>query len=96
MVTADLQELVSSATIDAVLQPIARASGMPNAFYQDPSLFEIERDEVLGKTWACIGFASGWPTCSCLVPQLSSDREINILLKSSTTLCDIYCAVARG
>ena len=37
-----------------------------------------------------------WPTCSCLVPQLSSDREINILLKSSTTLCDIYCAVVRG
>ena len=37
-----------------------------------------------------------WPTCSCLVPQLSSDREINILLKSSTTRCDISCAAVRG
>lgn len=48
-------------TIDSVCQPIALANGMPNAVYDDPALFEYERDNVLGKNWAGLAFASELP-----------------------------------
>ena len=58
--TNDTQR-IPMATLDAVRQPIAEANGMPNAVYDDPALFEFERDNVLGKTWAGLAFASELP-----------------------------------
>ena len=55
------QHIIPIATIEAVLQPIAQAKGLPNAVYRDPALFEIERDVVLGTSWAAIAFASELP-----------------------------------
>lgn len=52
---------IPAATLEAVRQPLAQAQGMPNAAYDDPALFELERDEVLGKTWAGLAFASELP-----------------------------------
>jgi choline monooxygenase len=49
------------AVLDAVHQPIAQASGLPNAAYDDPNLFAYERDNVLGKNWAGLLFASELP-----------------------------------
>ncbi|MBR9827133.1 MAG: aromatic ring-hydroxylating dioxygenase subunit alpha [Oceanospirillales bacterium] len=48
-------------TLDDVRKPLAEAAGMPNTVYIDDSLFELERDEVLGKTWAAIGYSSDLP-----------------------------------
>ena len=48
-------------SLDAVRKPIAEANGMPNAVYDDPALFEFERDNVLGKTWAGLAFSSEIP-----------------------------------
>lgn len=47
--------------LDAVRNPIAEANGMPNAVYDDPALFEYERDNVLGRNWAGLLFASELP-----------------------------------
>jgi len=47
--------------LDAVRQPLAAAKGMPNAAYDDPALFEFERDHVLGKSWVGLAFASEVP-----------------------------------
>jgi choline monooxygenase len=52
---------IPAATLEAVRQPLAQAQGMPNAAYADPALFELERDQVLGKTWAGLAFASELP-----------------------------------
>ena len=52
---------IPTETLDAVRQDIAEAKGMPNAVYDDPALFEYERDNVLGKTWAGLAFASELP-----------------------------------
>jgi choline monooxygenase len=68
MTTSDKQNIIPSASIDAVLQPIGQAKGMPNAVYSDPTLFEFERDSVLGKTWAGIGFTSELPGNGCAKP----------------------------
>ncbi len=48
-------------TLDAVRKPIAEANGMPNAVYDDPALFEYERDNVLGRNWAGLLFSSELP-----------------------------------
>lgn len=55
------QNRISVADLNAVHQPIHQAKGMPNAAYDDPQLFEFERDQVLGKTWAGLVFASELP-----------------------------------
>lgn len=47
--------------IDEVRKPLAEATGMPNAVYDDASLYEFERDQVLGKGWAALGFTSDLP-----------------------------------
>ena len=40
---------------------IETASGLPNAAYDDPQLFEFERDNVFAKTWAGLEFSSALP-----------------------------------
>ncbi|NND00768.1 MAG: aromatic ring-hydroxylating dioxygenase subunit alpha [Gammaproteobacteria bacterium] len=45
----------------AAQKPIASASGLPNAAYDDPELFEFERDHLFAKTWAGLEFASALP-----------------------------------
>lgn len=54
--------IIPMTTLDDVRKPLAEAAGMPNAVYTDDALFELERDEVLGKTWAALGFTSDLPT----------------------------------
>lgn len=56
-----MTRMIPSATLDAVRQPLAQAQGMPNAVYDDPALFEFERDHILGKTWAGLAFESELP-----------------------------------
>lgn len=57
----EMTQRIPAAALDAVRQPLAAAKGMPNAAYADPELFEFERDQVLGKTWAGLEFASALP-----------------------------------
>ncbi|WP_417228406.1 aromatic ring-hydroxylating oxygenase subunit alpha [Amphritea sp.] len=59
--TTTVKHRIPMTALDAVRQPIAQANGMPNAVYDDPSLFEYERDNVLGKNWAGLVFASELP-----------------------------------
>lgn len=47
--------------IDKVRKSLAEATGMPNAVYEDSSLFDFERDQVIGKSWAALGFTSDLP-----------------------------------
>lgn len=59
--TTTAKHHIPMTALDAVRQPIAEANGMPNAVYDDPALFEYERDNVLGKNWAGLLFASELP-----------------------------------
>lgn len=52
------QRLISVQQAENVLNPITEANGMPNVAYTSQEYFNFERDHVIGKTWACIGFAS--------------------------------------
>jgi choline monooxygenase len=44
--------------LETVLNPIHEATGLSTEFYTEQRYFELERDQVMGKTWACVGFAS--------------------------------------
>jgi choline monooxygenase len=47
--------------LEDVLRPIHEARGLGNEFYTGQAAFELERDQVMAKTWACVGFASDLP-----------------------------------
>lgn len=53
--------LIPQSVLNRVNQPIEHAKGMPNAAYDDPSLFQFERDKLLANTWAGLVFASELP-----------------------------------
>jgi choline monooxygenase len=50
--------LIPTQSLETILNPIEHATGLSNAFYTEQRYFELERDQLMGKTWACIGFAS--------------------------------------
>ena len=52
------RNLISIQQVDNVLKPITEASGMPNTVYISEDYFNFERDNILSKTWVCVGFAS--------------------------------------
>lgn len=47
--------------LDAVLQPISKAKGLPNPHYIDPVYFDEERNSVLFKNWTGLAVASDVP-----------------------------------
>lgn len=47
--------------VESVLQPIEKASGLPNEAYTSDSFIAHERDHVLGASWAGLWFASDLP-----------------------------------
>jgi choline monooxygenase len=55
------QHTVPDATLDKILQPIEKATGLPNQAYTSNEFFAEERDQVLGKGWAGLWFASDLP-----------------------------------
>jgi len=63
-----IHQKLSAASLEAVQQPIAEASGMPNAAYADPELFTFERDNVIAPTWAGLEFVSTLPQDSYAKP----------------------------
>ena len=46
---------LTESQLAGVQRPIAEASGLPNAAYVSDSYMRFERDQVLGRTWTCIG-----------------------------------------
>ncbi len=53
-----VQTTIPLTALDDVDKPITDAKGMPGSAYTSETLFYFERDQVLGKTWAGLGFAS--------------------------------------
>ena len=55
-------------SVDWVLRPIEQARGLPNETYVNRDYFAHELNQVLGKNWAGIGFASDLPTPGYVKP----------------------------
>ncbi|WP_109514890.1 aromatic ring-hydroxylating oxygenase subunit alpha [Pseudomonas ovata] len=53
-----VKNLIPVQELTDVLNPIEHAHGLTNEFYTEQKFFELERDELMGKGWTCIGFAS--------------------------------------
>ncbi len=47
--------------LNRVLEPVSKATGLPNEFYIDQQVFEAERDTVFFKNWAAVGFGKDAP-----------------------------------
>jgi choline monooxygenase len=66
--THTISPLIPVQQLESVLRPIHEATGLGNAFYTEQHYFELERDQVLGKTWACVGFAGDLPNNGSVKP----------------------------
>jgi choline monooxygenase len=62
------QHMVPEATLDTILQPIEKATGLPNQAYTSDAFFDHERDHVFGKSWAGLWFASDLPKAGYVKP----------------------------
>ncbi len=51
----------ANSDLSDVMQPVARAKGLPNAHYIDPAAFDEERKSVLFANWSGVGFAKDVP-----------------------------------
>ena len=54
----------------AVDRPIAEATGLPNEAYVSTAFAELERDQLLGRTWTCIGMGAQVPNPGDVKPVL--------------------------
>ena len=50
-----------AAELDAVMQPVGRARGLPNALYTSPEALALERERLFHSGWASIGFGADVP-----------------------------------
>ncbi len=60
--------MIDAKLLDKVREPVATARGLPNAFYADAEVFEVEKRAVFAANWACIGFASDVPVVGDVKP----------------------------
>jgi len=67
--------------LENVTRPVSSARGLPNAFYTDPEMYELEQRSVMATTWAGLSFAS-------YVPEIGDAMPI--------TFCGSPLIVARG
>lgn len=51
------KQITDTSALEAVLQPVGKASGLPNAHYIDPTVFEAEKEAVFFRNWAGLAFA---------------------------------------
>jgi choline monooxygenase len=63
-----LSQKISVSQLAAVNQPIAQATGMPNAAYTDREFFYFERDHVLGATWTALVFCNDFQENNTVTP----------------------------
>ena len=63
---------LNQSELAAVMAPVANARGLPNAFYTDPELFELEKKTVFEKNWSCIGFGKD-------IPELGDARPVTFV-----------------
>lgn len=59
---------LDSIALNNVMQPIAKATGLPNEAYIDPTAFEVEKQKVFFENWAGIGFGKDVPNTGDAVP----------------------------
>ncbi len=64
--------VIDPETLELVKAPVASARGLPNVFYTDEDVFEIEKQAVFDANWPCIGFASD-------VPRIGDAKPVNFL-----------------
>ncbi len=50
-----------AANLQAITAPLTSSHGLPNIAYTNSRVFDIERDQVLGNSWAAVGYGSELP-----------------------------------
>ena len=74
----------AEAILQRIDQPIARATGLPNATYTSNDAFIDDRDRVIGSNWACIGFVDQLPEPNFALPVNFMDLPLLITRDSDS------------
>lgn len=73
-------------SLEKAMLPIAEASGLPSPLYNDPDMFAHERDLLLGKTWAGVGFAGDIPQLGYVKPVSFMGLPLVIIRDNDNTV----------
>ena len=74
------------AELAPVLQPVNTARGLPNAFYTDAEVFELEKQRVFFRNWAALGFVSDAPEPGDAVPLTFLGQPLVMVRDMGSTL----------
>lgn len=61
MMVKSMNTSLREISVESVLRPIEQSTGLPNEVYTSEQVFREERDQVLGRGWAGLGFSSDLP-----------------------------------
>ncbi|MEL6316660.1 MAG: aromatic ring-hydroxylating dioxygenase subunit alpha [Pseudomonadota bacterium] len=82
------------AALSAVVRPVSTAQGLPNAFYRDPALYEVEKRRVFFDGWAGLGFAHEVPAPGDAKPVDYLGQPL-LLLRDRSGAVRVYQNVCR-
>ena len=80
--------------LDAVMQPIETANGLPNAHYVDPDVFEIEKHAVLSAQWAGLAVTADVPEVGDAKPMTFLGMPL-LLIRDSNGLVRVFQNICR-
>lgn len=72
--------------LSAVTQPVATARGLPNSFYVDPAVFELEKNRVFFRNWVALGFISDAPNPGDAKPLTFLGQPLVMIRDKDSTL----------
>lgn len=80
--------------LSQVIQPVAKAKGLPNEHYVDQKVFEEERDMVLFANWSGVGFGKDVPNTGDANPVDFLGMPL-LILRDSDDLVRVYQNTCR-
>ncbi|MEM7724706.1 MAG: aromatic ring-hydroxylating dioxygenase subunit alpha [Pseudomonadota bacterium] len=80
--------------LDAVMEPIDRANGLPNAHYTDPDTISAENRAVLESTWSAISVGADVPEPGDAVP-ISFLGQPLLLLRDDEGVVRVFYNICR-
>ncbi len=80
--------------LEKVCQPVAKANGLPNAFYTNNAIFEREKQLLFADGWACIGFAKDIPEPGDALPVEFVGRPV-LAVRGNDGVIKVFDNVCR-
>ncbi|MEM6933933.1 MAG: aromatic ring-hydroxylating dioxygenase subunit alpha [Pseudomonadota bacterium] len=80
--------------LSSVTRPVADARGLPNEFYTNAEIFELEKQRVFFRNWAALGFVSDAPSNGYAKPLTFLGQPL-LLVRDHSGIVRVFQNVCR-